>query len=235
MTGYVLGKGDVYVLNGDMSVTPDEEQMAFMRLYSAVPDDPKLGAVAEDEGWKVYTLSGWQSLGMTLSDLSGKADLSDVQTLSAEVSAKADLSAVNAATAAINEALSDRPTKSQVEAGWWSEWTIMRGNVDVTNAVVAPTYEEPVEGFSPGWNVSESHISTDLGYDVHADGSETAKNITWEAIDPNTQNIVRYSATRHRVAAPVPVNASDLSAADLSTVNEISASLSAKQDALTEQ
>ena len=55
-------------------------------------DDPKLGTMADIDGWKVYTLSGWQSLGMTLSDLSGKADLSDVQTLSAEVSAKADLS-----------------------------------------------------------------------------------------------------------------------------------------------
>ena len=90
----MLGKGDVYVLDGSMEVSPDEEQTAFMKLYSAVPDDPKLGAVADDEGWKVYTLSGWQSLGIDVDSLSSKADLSTVEELAYKMDTKADLSSL---------------------------------------------------------------------------------------------------------------------------------------------
>ena len=95
VVGYVLGKGDIVVLEGSLEVLPDEPQTVFMRMcLSGDVDDPRLGTMADIDGWKVYTLSGWQSLGMTPSDLSGKADLSDVLTLSAEVGAKADLSDV---------------------------------------------------------------------------------------------------------------------------------------------
>jgi len=59
VNGYVLGKGDVIVLEAGFDVDPDEEQAAFMRLYSSTPDDPKIGAMVDDGGWMVYTSDGW--------------------------------------------------------------------------------------------------------------------------------------------------------------------------------
>ena len=89
------------VLEAGFDADPDVEQAVFMRLCQNAPDDPKLGNVVNDNGWKVYTLSGWQSLGLTLDDLSSKADLSTLQTLSSELSAKADVSALNTVEAKI--------------------------------------------------------------------------------------------------------------------------------------
>ena len=122
---------------------------------------------------------------------------------------------------ATGDALALRPTKAQLDAGWWSEWTILRTlngvTTDVTSQVVQPEWGNNV------WDTSQSVISPDT-YDVPTEGSfdHEAGKLSWSGTTPNPEGgddyNVDYTATRHLVAAPVPTKPSDIGAASTNDV-----------------
>ena len=62
VNGYVLGKGDIYVLENDEVVKPDSKSYV-MRLLESEPDEPKQGDVFKfDDTWKVYNDDKWDEL-----------------------------------------------------------------------------------------------------------------------------------------------------------------------------
>ena len=59
VTGYVLGKADIYVLNSDSSITP-EQNTYNVRYYDSLPQNPKTGDSYFDNGvWKFYNGTSW--------------------------------------------------------------------------------------------------------------------------------------------------------------------------------
>ena len=145
-----------------------------------------------------------------------------VATIEATAPAPGDYAAVSnaAMNAAQSQSMTNYATRAELDEGWWSEWTILRNGSNVTAQVEQPNYLGNSQ-----WNIFYSSIgSDDLGR-VTA-GDEDATTLSWTATDSSSSEEygpenVRYTATRHRVAAPVPTKASDIGAAssnDLSTV-----------------
>ena len=106
----------------------------------------------------------------------------------------------------LTDALAARPTKTQIDAGWWSDWTI---------SPTAPS----------GKYIIIIHDSANSQYNIWIGDSEDAWKDgppdTWiedatgnESTMSFTLNGTPYTATRHRVAAPVPTKPSDIGAAN---------------------
>ena len=99
-----------------------------------------------------------------------------------------------ASAKATDDALALRPTKAQIDAGWWSEWAVYKNGIVQTNAYVTWS--------SPDW------ILTSLDGIGFTGGGIDATDLTFG--DPPG-----YTATRHRVAAPVPMKPEDIGAASV--------------------
>ena len=88
------------------------------------------------------------------------------------------------------DALAARPTKAQMDAGWWSEWTI-----------------SPDDGTTIIW----SDTASSWYFIVNGDG-RPATGGDVENEDATYIEYQNYTATRHRVAAPVPTKPEDIGA-----------------------
>lgn len=60
--GYVLGKGDVVILDADGRTIIDGK-VTYLHLLDAMPEDPKEGDVIFDDGWKIYHDDAWIDFG----------------------------------------------------------------------------------------------------------------------------------------------------------------------------
>ena len=98
----------------------------------------------------------------------------------------------------------DYPTKAQMDLGWWSEW-VFSGEEPPTGYNYDAEYG--TEANPHGWSLILVKISDPtirLQYDT-GEGDEDA-----EMVEFAMENV---TATRHRVAAPVPTKPSDIGAA----------------------
>ena len=110
---------------------------------------------------------------------------------------------------ATGDAMALRPTKAQLDAGWWSEWTILRNGVDVTSQVAQPVWDSI-------WDVSRSIVSGDVGASDPSE-DENVPTLSWTAEyeGPDGLETVDYTAIRRRVSAPVPTKPEDIGAASV--------------------
>jgi hypothetical protein len=98
------------------------------------------------------------------------------------------------------------PTKAQLDEGWWSEWTATVVSAENTSVTGLPYYipqdEEHTESF--GWYLPTSQGSIHLSVNSEADVLSFNQHVDdW---------YLNYTATRHRVAAPVPTKPEDIGA-----------------------
>ena len=106
------------------------------------------------------------------------------------------------------DALAARPTKAQLDEGWWSEWTIVSAPEPERMRIVWGTDGGPIVGWVPQVNNIDGDWAT-IG-SAKGDGSST--DLTWtDGVDAETN----VTATRHRVSAPVPTKPSDIGAASV--------------------
>lgn len=100
-----------------------------------------------------------------------------------------------------HQSLANYKTKAEMDVGWWSDWKVLRNNVDVTSQVIV----QPIFVEDAGWSVESSVIAEDSS-DVHFVGNEDSVSLSWTANDGS----VSYIATRCRVSAPIPAKTSEL-------------------------
>ena len=116
---------------------------------------------------------------------------------------------------------SDFVNRSAVEAGWWSEWVVavtMATNITVTGL---PFYQphDQYHDENYGW-----FLPTNDGNKSFYVLDEDADTL---AIDKAQDGwVLKYTATRHRVSAPVPTKPSDIGAATPGVVTNIVRDLS---------
>ena len=99
-------------------------------------------------------------------------------------------------TAVVDSALTNyviNIVSNEVDEGF-SDWTIFREGVDVTQRVSQPTWNENSEY----WDITSSVVSGDMD-DTYPSGSSNAVSITWEAIDVGADEYKTYTATRSRL------------------------------------
>jgi len=120
-------------------------------------------------------------------------------------------SAIAAATNNLASAssLMNYATRAELDAGWWSEWTLLRTKDDVTANVTAqveqPEWETSEDGY---WNVDVIDGDGEHGVGlIDAGSGKDATAIHWDC-----EAGAVYTATRHRVSAPVPTKPSDIGA-----------------------
>jgi hypothetical protein len=104
----------------------------------------------------------------------------------------------------VTSALNARPTKAQIDEGWWSEWTVACSGTDVTAQVPQP---ERFLSDVLGWDVPTEYPTTSFGdtlYDETTGYGDDTVLLEW------TSSAGDWTATRHRVAAPVPIKTRDL-------------------------
>ena len=99
----------------------------------------------------------------------------------------------------------DYPTKAQMDAGWWSEWTV----------TAAPSsFPDPIESVHVVWYTAAEALERELS---DGEGWYFESNISavWGGNDNDASSIAEggFAATRHRVAAPVPTKPEDIGAA----------------------
>jgi len=102
----------------------------------------------------------------------------------------------------VTEAVNARPTKEQIEAGWWSKWTVLRVYDSTTEDVTSLVDQPEFYAEESTWLVN---CLSDDGEHPNPSGDESSTALDWPS-----QSGARYTATRHRVAAPVPTKTSDL-------------------------
>ena len=124
--------------------------------------------------------------------------------------------------------LTNYATRAELDAGWWSEWTILREGVDVTEQVQQPDFVD--DDLTPYWEVHSILGERNEPVRGGADDSE----LTWQGYNVTDDTRHDYTATRHKVCAPVPTKPSDIGAADSNTVATISADLSANYYTIAE-
>ena len=96
--------------------------------------------------------------------------------------------------------LAASPTKAELEEGWWSEW-VFSGGVEEGKTYSIDIYE-PLAGI---WNADLSANGNIISYAAVSGGDVDSIVFTTGLSTPIT-------ATRHRVAAPVPTKPSDIGA-----------------------
>lgn len=63
VVGYVLGKGDIFILDADGHITVDGKTV-YLHFVNSMPDSPVEGDVILDSGaWKIYHNSQWIDFG----------------------------------------------------------------------------------------------------------------------------------------------------------------------------
>lgn len=111
--------------------------------------------------------------------------------------------------------LTNYATRAELDAGWWSEWTatvVSAENISVTGLpYYIPLDEEHTE--SHGWYLPTSQGTIHLNL---SDNSEADDVLSFN--DHVDDWYLNYTATRHRVAAPVPTKPSDIGAASTNDV-----------------
>lgn len=188
VTGYCLGVGDVTILSRDASASADGKRY-YLHYLEDEPEHPQTGDTCYIDGvLKWYDGSSWRKF---------------LDVVSPSTSAAPGMAADAKAT---GDALADRPTKAQIDAGWWSEW-VFTGTLAGEGYHWETKYKEaePSAGTPGYWylmKVSDSDPTdwTDMGSDVYE--PEDATHLIW--------TVMGITATRHRVAAPVPTKTSDL-------------------------
>ena len=192
--GYVLGVGDVIILNRDATISVNGVTY-YLHWLDAVPDTPHIGDVATIDGsLKLYDGNAWVpfAAGASIDIVAPSTDPSD-EGKAADAKATGD-------------ALAARPTKAQMDAGWWSKWTVVRDGVDVTAQVDQPEF------YDNRWH--SSFVTEDAQMDApNPEGSNDATSLTWLGYDLDEDFAKRtYTATRHRISAPVPTKPEDIGA-----------------------
>ena len=95
----------------------------------------------------------------------------------------------------VTAALAARPTKAQIDAGWWSEWTFS-GTAPQTGWSVVWVSD------NIGWSLFDGDITVTSNYTAFPTGNQDgSERIVFDN---------GVTAVRHRVAAPVPTKTSDL-------------------------
>jgi hypothetical protein len=129
----------------------------------------------------------------------------------------------NYTDSAIASSLTNYATRAEMDAGWWSEWTVKRNGADVTTQVSPPSWI-PEGTIGPAdtniWFVGDSCISGDeptSAFLVDGPRTEYVGDLAWNAEDAVGES-VSYTATRHRVSAPVPTKPEDIGAASTNDV-----------------
>lgn len=98
--------------------------------------------------------------------------------------------------------LTNRPTREEMDDGWWGEWKVS-GIGDYI--FVSITYHDnSMVGGTKYW-VLAYIIPNDGPYDAECDGDENSTTLTFSARDK------LVTATRHRVASPIPTKISEIS------------------------
>ena len=102
----------------------------------------------------------------------------------------------------VDNALTNRPTKAQMDEGWWSDWTfsdVMQGVSDITVAETTVGGDPAlVFRFKYGNEIWLAYAGLDISTLTAMGG--------YDGLPSGTL----FTATRHRVAAPVPTKISDL-------------------------
>lgn len=118
--------------------------------------------------------------------------------------------------AAVSNRAMNAASRADVEAGWWSGWKILRTyngeTANVTSQVQVPIYDSE-EGI---WWVGVISGDGRYGYDSPVTDTDYVAELTW-----NCWNGAVYTATRRRVAAPVPTKPEDIGAASPGTVSNV--------------
>jgi len=111
----------------------------------------------------------------------------------------------------VDNALTNRPTKADMDKGWWSEWVCVPSLAEHHFQLKYANDEQFV-----GWFVSELGDSEDdfvmaSGYKGSLDSTELSfSQSDWVTLNGAS---FAFTATRHRVAAPVPTRPEDIGAA----------------------
>lgn len=120
-------------------------------------------------------------------------------------------SSTNYTDAAIASATNGLPTRAEIEAGWWSEWTVVEEYSGEVVFMPRPTYA----GEDMGWMCYGFDDGTGEYETCYVAGTKDTLELSW------TYDSYHYTATRHRVAAPVPTKPEDIGAASPGTVSNI--------------
>ena len=173
LSGVEMGAKDNVVEAASVSVFP--QTGATGKIY-----------VAKDEN-KTYRWDGTQYVQVGGSSI----DIVAPSTDPADAGKAADAKATG-------DALALRPTKSQIDAGWWSEWT-----VSAAPETSGAYYR--VDRDTSDWLLVEVNGARLIPVEsISATGGD--EDQVSELVFP----YMRITATRHRVAAPVPTKTSDL-------------------------
>ena len=98
--------------------------------------------------------------------------------------------------------LSNYPTKSEVDAGWWSEWELFPSIPGAKTFYANYAYDH--------WNVWFESFPGD--YDTRPPDAQDYNSPEDATSLSFSVSSVQYTATRHRVAAPVPTKPGDIGA-----------------------
>ena len=179
VSNYVLGKGLIEILEGDGTITPDAPSY-YVHLFDEEPEEPREGDMypaTSSSGYVIWQDGEAHPLGGIVDDELSITSTNPVQ------------------NKVVTEALNARPTKEQIDEGWWSDWvTVPSGPFQWTIAYDSENGEWVATSTPDGF--VERIVSPD---------GENAVELSWGLVED-----VQYTATRHRVAAPVPTKTSDL-------------------------
>lgn len=114
-------------------------------------------------------------------------------------------------------------TEAKAEAGWWSEWTVLKNGADVTAECPQPEYA-PVDAV---WSCPVVFGGGTWILAAVVEGADDVTHLGW-ALGSS-----EYTATRHRVAAPVPTTPEDIGAQPALTAQQLAniAAVPSKADA----
>ena len=119
-------------------------------------------------------------------------------------------------SAGVKAAVDAHPTKAEIEAGWWSEWTVKFHIGDEWVGIDDPRVQEEIASASLAYDGDDGWRMTL----INSDGGVRVLSPFADARDENATRLgfsilggdERIRATRHRVAAPVPTKPEDIGA-----------------------
>lgn len=181
------------LVDGRFSVVESLPETGSGSAIYLVPRSPGEEGNVYDE--YVWANGAWEKVGSTEVDLSGYVQ--DTRTVNGHpLSSDVVLSPqdIGAATAAQGAKADAALSRSEVEAGWWSEWVVRDHGSVIANAEIV---------YFPSTGYWEASVDGDFVSGLYGSADETYLEF------PDSGRYV-LTATRHRVAAPVPAKTSDL-------------------------